>query len=117
MSIFLNNVLDTEQKHHTFSLYTSNSQFANDIKSIINKSDPNKAHGHDMISICITKLFGDSVYEPFEIIFKPCLKQAIFPEECKKANVVSVLKNCDHQCVKTTYRFLFFQFLINYLKD
>ena len=30
-----------------------------DIKSIINKSDPNKAHGHDMVSIRMIKLCGD----------------------------------------------------------
>ena len=73
---------------------------ANDIKSIINKLDPNKAHGHDMISIRMIKLCGDSAYKPLEMIFKSCLNQEIIPAEWKKANVVPVHKKGDHQCVK-----------------
>ena len=66
----------TKQKYYNFSLYTSNSQFAfidlvyDDIRSIINKLDPNKAHGHDNISIRMIKLRGDSIYKPVEMIFK-----------------------------------------------
>ena len=56
---------------------------ANDIKSIINKLDPNKAHGHDMISIRVIKLFGDSIYKPLEMNFKSSLNQGIFPVEWK----------------------------------
>ena len=63
-----------------------------DIKIIINKLDPNKAHGHDMISIRMIKLYGDSISKPLEMIFKSCLNQGIFPSERKKANVVPVLK-------------------------
>ena len=58
----------TKQKYYTFRLlpltYKSLSSFqftANDIKSIINKLDPNKAHGHDMINIRMNKLCGDSI--------------------------------------------------------
>ena len=51
------------------------------------------------------------------MIFKSCLKQGIFPEEWKKANVVPVYKNGDYQCVKTTDWFFFFQCLPKYLKD
>ena len=43
---------------------------ADDIKIIINKLDPNKAHDHDMISIRQIKLCGDSIYKPLEMIFK-----------------------------------------------
>ena len=43
---------------------------ADDIKLIINKLDPNKVHGHDMISIRQIKLCGDSIYKPLEMIFK-----------------------------------------------
>ena len=57
---------------------------ADDIKSIINTLDPNKAHSHDMISILMIKLSGDSIYKPLEMIFKSCLKQGIFPAEWKK---------------------------------
>ena len=80
----------------------SSFQFAGaDIKSIINKLDPNKAHVHDMISIRMFKLCGDSIYKALEMIFKSCLNQGIFPTEWKKANVVLVYnKKEDHQCVK-----------------
>ena len=88
---------------------------ANDIKSIINKLDPNKAHGHDMISIRVIKLFGDSIYKPLEMNFKSSLNQRIFPVEWKMY----------YQCIrmviinvwKTTNRFLFYQCLAKYLKD
>ena len=51
--------------------FLSSFQFtADEIKSIINKLDPNKAHAHDLISIRMTELCGDSVYQPLEMIFK-----------------------------------------------
>ena len=86
-----------------------------DIKIIINKLDPNKAHGHDMISIRMIKLYGDSISKPLEMIFKSCLNQGIFPSERKKANVVPVLKITS--VWKVTHWFLFFQCLAKYLKD
>ena len=40
----------------------------NDIKCVINKSDFNKAHIHDMIGIRMIKLCGDSICKILEII-------------------------------------------------
>ena len=77
----------------------------NDIKNIINKLDTNQAHGH-MISICMIKLCGDSIYKTSEMIFKSCLDQWIFSVEWKKANVVPVYKMEDHQYVKN-YKYIF----------
>ena len=57
---------------------------ANDIKSIINKLDPNKAHGHDKISICMIKLCGDSIYKPFEITFNFLFKPRLFSSRMEK---------------------------------
>ena len=90
----------------THNLLTSFQFTCDDIKSIINKWDPNKAHGHDMISIYMIMWCGDTVYKPLEIIFKSCLNQGIFPAEWKKANVVPVYKKGDHQCVEN-YRPVF----------
>ena len=45
----------------THKLLSSFQFIANEIKSMINKSDSNKAHGHDMISIRMIKLCGDSM--------------------------------------------------------
>ena len=72
----------------------------NDIKSTISKLDPNKAHGYDMISIHMIKLYGDLINKTLEMIFKSCLNQEVFPAEWKKANAVPVYKKGDHQCVK-----------------
>ena len=60
---------------------------ANDIKNIINKLDPGKAHGHNIITIHMIKLC-DKNYD-------------IFSAEWKKINVVPVLKKGDHHYVKT----------------
>ena len=39
---------------------------------IIRNLDPNKAHGHDNISIHMLKIYGSSIYKPLEMIFKQC---------------------------------------------
>ena len=73
----------------------------NDIMTkIIKNLDPNKSHGHDMLSICMLKLCGESIYKPFNLTFKSCLKTGQFPSEWKKANVVPVFKKVDKQLVK-----------------
>ena len=41
--------------------------------------DPNKSHGHDMLSIQMLKLCGNSVCKPVSIIFNDCLKEGKFP--------------------------------------
>ena len=93
--------LFTPVTHNLLSLF----QFtADDIKSIINKLDPNKAYGHDMISIGMINLCGDTIYKPLETIFKSCLNQGIFQAEWKKANVEPVYKRGDPQCVKNYRR-------------
>ena len=52
-----------------------------DILQIINNLDPNKAHGHDEISIRMLKICGDSICRLLNIIFKTCLRTGIFPLE------------------------------------
>ena len=61
-----------------------------DILRIFNNLDPNQAHGHDKISICILKICGDSIFRPLNIIFKTCLRTSKFPLEWKKANIVPI---------------------------
>ena len=65
------------------------------IKRIICKLNPNKAHGHNMISIRMLKMSGDAVIEPLFKIFKNCLKYGIFPEDWKKGNIVPIFKYDD----------------------
>ena len=71
--------------------YLGNIEFAKgDIKRIVCKLDPNKAHGHDMISIRKLKVSGDAIIEPLFKIFKNCLKCGIFPDDWKKGNIVPI---------------------------
>ena len=45
------------------------------LTKIIRGLDLNKAHGHDMISIGILKICGESISKLLEIIFKSCIKK------------------------------------------
>ena len=73
--------------------FLSNITFTdNDIRRIIKGLYPNRAHDHDMISICILKLCKGSIYKPLRLIFRACLEQVIFPLSWKSANVISIHK-------------------------
>ena len=67
----------------------------NDILKIIRNLDPNKAHGHDMISIRMIKICDTSICRPLKLIFQACLESGKFPNEWKKVNVVPVHKKGD----------------------
>ena len=70
-----------------------------DIARIIRDLEPNQAHGH-MISIPMLIICGESISKPLEIIFKSCIEKGQFPNEWKKANVVSVHKKGDKQVLR-----------------
>ena len=55
-----------------------------DIEKLIQNLDPNKAHGHDQISIRMLKLCSNSICKPLEIIFNRCLETSTFPNDWKK---------------------------------
>ena len=63
-----------------------------DVAKIIKNLTPKKAHGFDMISICLLKISSYSVLEPLEFVFILCIDSGKFPIQCKKANVVQVHK-------------------------
>ena len=63
------------------------------IAKIIQDLDPNKAHGHDNINICI--ICGSSIYKPLEMNFKQCIETGVFPFEWKKASIVPIHKKGD----------------------
>ena len=75
----------------------------NDIKKIICKLNPNKAHGHDGISIRMIQISSDSIAKPLCLLFKNCFEASTFPDEWKKGNVIPVYKKGDKQTV-TNYR-------------
>ena len=71
-----------------------------DILKIIAKLDPNKAHGHDKMSIRMIKICSTSICKPLRLIFNHCIKSGIYPCEWKKANVVPIHKKGDKQTFK-----------------
>ena len=73
----LSTILITDQ-------YLANTEFMkDDSKRIICKLDHNKAHDHDMISIRMLKISGNTIVEPLFKIFKNCLKCGIFSDDWK----------------------------------
>ena len=89
-----------------------------DVGKIIQNLNPNKAHGHDNISIHMLKICGSTIYRPLEIIFKEALSTGLFPSEWKKGNIVPIHKKGDKQVLKkTTAPFHYFQFVGKFLKD
>ena len=56
-----------------------------DILRIIKKLVPNKAPGHDKISIHMLKICGDSIRSPLHIIFKTCLCTGKFHLDVEKS--------------------------------
>ena len=55
------------------------------IEKIILSLNPNKAHGHDNISIRMLKICGNTICKPLELIFKQALTTGVFPSDGKKA--------------------------------
>ena len=65
---------------------------SDDIATLIQKFDPNKAYGHDILSIRMLKLCGKFICKLLDLIFQSCIKHGELPTEWKKANVVPVHK-------------------------
>ena len=73
------------------------------ILNIIRSLNPNKAHGWDGFSIRMIKIRDASLLTPLKIIFTNCLRQGVFPDIWKCANVVPVHKK-NEKNVKSNYR-------------
>ena len=71
-----------------------------DILKTIAKLDPNKAYGHDKISIRMIKICSTSIYKPLRLIFNHCIDNGVYPCEWKIANVVPIPKKGDKQTLK-----------------
>ena len=81
-SIIENNSVLPSSTNPIIDQYLANIEFTkDDIKRIICKLDPNKAHGHDMISIHMLKMSGDAMIEPLFETFKDYLKCGTFPDD------------------------------------
>ena len=79
-------------------LHASNGKDSiDDIAKILQNLDPNKAHGHDKISICMLQLCSNSICKPLELVFKQAMESGSFPSEWKKGTVVPIHKKDDKQ--------------------
>ena len=65
---------------------------SDDIATLIQNIDPNKAHGQDMLSSHMLKLCGKSMCKTAWFILQSCIKHGEFPTEWKKANAFPVHK-------------------------
>ena len=65
--------------------------YENEIKKAIRNLDPNKAHGHVMLSIRMLKICDDSLCGPLGLIFQSCFENGKFPSEWKKSKCCSYL--------------------------
>ena len=70
------------------------------IIKIIKSLDPNKAHGHDGISIRMLKLCASSISKPLFLLFEHSLENECFPNKKKKANIVPIHKKADKQLIQ-----------------
>ena len=67
------------------------------IAKIIDKLNPNKAHGFDSISIAMLKMCAEEISLPLQIIFERCLYEGTFPASWKKANVQPIHRKGSRQ--------------------
>ena len=97
---FQNNVLYSKnistlantRSKHTNNILDTIAFSKEEVYKIIKNLDPNKAHGHDMISIPMIKLCCISIWKPLEIIFHNCLSSCKFPFEWRRQMLFLHLK-------------------------
>ena len=89
------------QLHYKTDKRVSNISFSSsDLSNIIKDLNPNKAHGHDNISIKMIKLCGNSIIPPLKLIFESAIKSGHFPNSWKKGNIIPVHKKESKNFVK-----------------
>ena len=84
----------TEKRLNSVSFSSS------DILRIIKGLNPNKAHGHENISVKMIKLCGDSIIHPLKLLFETAIEMGHFPNSWKKGNIVPVHKKESKNLVK-----------------
>ena len=86
--------------------YKTNKRLTNIITSsqnlckIIKNLNPNKAHGHDKISIKMIQICGDSIIPPLKMILESAIKLSVFPDSWKKGNIIPVHKKESKNLIK-----------------
>ena len=99
-SLSLSKKKHKKQKQKTRESLTAIDFSNNDILKIIRNLDPNKAHGHDVISIRMVKICDDFICKPLKLMFQSCSESDKFTSKWKKAIVVPIHKRGDKQILK-----------------
>ena len=73
---------------------------SSNLSRIIKHLNPNKAHGHDNISIKMIQICGDSIIPPLKLIFESAIRSSHFPDAWKKGNIIPVHKKESKNFVK-----------------
>ena len=71
-----------------------------ELSKIIKDLNPNKAHGHDNISIKMIQMCGNSIIAPLKLLFESAIKSGHFPDSWKQGNIVPVHKKESKNLVK-----------------
>ena len=87
-----------------------------DLSKIIKELNPNKAHGHDNISIRMIQICGDSIICPLKLIFQTAIKSTCFFDSWKKEILFLFTRRKAETLLKTTGQFHFYQYLESYLR-
>ena len=98
--------LPTDSLKRTNNCLSTISFTKDDIKKITKNLDPNKAHGYDMISICILKICGESILKSLELIFKSCIESEKFASEWKKLMLSQFIKKWQTTKIKLSSDFV-----------
>ena len=86
------------------------------IAKIIHNLDPNKAHGHDMISIRMLKIWVSSLYKPLQLIFRPCIETENPRLSGKKLMLFQFIGKAINKLWKITVLCLCFEFAVRFSK-
>ena len=87
-----NSVLPTYLPQLTSNCLDSVHFSSSDIAKIIGRLDPDKVHGHDMLSLSMIKLCGNSICKSLSITFNNCLNEGKFPHEWKKLSLYPYIR-------------------------
>ena len=95
----INKVIENDLVFETTERISSFDISKDEITRIITSLDPNKAHGHDEISICMLKLCVASISKLLSLLLKLKLENECFPNEWNKANFVPIHKKGNKQLI------------------
>ena len=86
------NVLSSTLNHLTDDKLSSFNISSQVIFQLIKILDPEKAHGHDEISVKMLELCAPSICKPLTLLFKNCLLSGEFPNVWKKVILFQSIK-------------------------